>query len=113
MKKRLALPRPFLNVLFALIHSSVPSFFTHLLPPVHLENTPSAGNIVSRSLELTLSTKKTILFSTQHYLKTEAAETIKKGSILLRRVFVCCLVSGYHRPAGSWRHSKAGFYSPS
>ena len=113
VKKRLALPRPFLNVLFALIHSSVPSFFTHLLPPVHLENTPSAGNIVSRSLELTLSTKKTILFSTQHYLKTEAAETIKKGSILLRRVFVCCLVSGYHRPAGSWRHSKAGFYSPS
>lgn len=45
--------------------------------------------------------------------KTEAAETIKKGSILLRRVFVCCLVAGYHRPAGSWRHSKAGFYSPS
>ena len=77
VKKHLALPRPFLNVLFAVIHSSVPSFFTHLLPPVHLENTPSAGNIVSRSLELTLSTKKTILYSTQHCLNTEAAETIK------------------------------------
>ena len=78
MKKRLGVPRPFLNVLFALLHSSVPSFFTQLLSRLHLENTPSAGNIVSRSLELTLSTKKTILFSTQHYLKTEAAETIKK-----------------------------------
>ena len=113
VKKHLDLPRPFLNVLFALIYSPVPSFFTQRLPRLRLENTRSAGNIASRILELTLSTKKTILFSTQHCLKTEAAEIIKKGSILLRRVFVCCLVAGYHRPAGSWRHSKAGFYSPS
>lgn len=78
VKKPLALPRPFLNVLFALLHSPVPSFFYATSPSLHMKNTRSADIIVSRSLELTPSTKKTILFSTQHCLKTEAAETLEK-----------------------------------